>query len=168
MNDEVIIEDIQEERSRKRAEEEKVKIAQELLQTAGAQLEHQKLIDQAEKEMGGIGEHGNVEQLLLMIAAGILIFTLPFLGFFNGILLTLFAVAVPLIAGMTSPKRSYSPGLNLMVSVIGLFYFEYGAIIQFHSSSISPLFLVYQALSFDFLFATYFSMVTYRRKVLGG
>jgi hypothetical protein len=160
--------DVKEEVQRRKAEAEKSKFAEELLQKAEMQLEHHKLLDQAEKEMEGVGNHGTVEQILLMIGAALLILALPFLGYVNGFFLTLFTAAVSLIAGITSPKKSYSPGLNLIVSVIGLLYFEYGAIIQFHSYGITNLFLLYQALAFDFLFATYFSMVTYRRKVLGG
>jgi hypothetical protein len=80
--------------------------------------------------------------------------------------LTLFALLISLAAGLTSPKKPYSARLNLYVSAVGLLFFEYAAMIQYHTYSATFLFLLYQILAFIFLFATYFSVITYRHKVL--
>jgi hypothetical protein len=158
--------DIAQEIQKRKAEAENTKVAQDLLVKVQEQIEHQKMLDRVESDSVGVGEHGRMEQILLMVGAGILIFALPFLQYGSSIILTLFAVIICLAAGVTSSRKSYSPGLNLLVSVIGLICFEYSAISQFHFFGATGLFLLDQALAFDFLLAAYFSMVTYRHEVL--
>lgn len=160
--------DIRQDLSARRAEEEKARIAEELLKKAEQQIEHKKILEQADAEAAGTIEHGLPERIFLVVGAVLVLFILPFLGYVNELILPLFAVVVCLVAGVTSPKKSYSPALNLFISMIGMLYFEYAAIIQFHTYSWTALFAFYQALAFDFLLATYFSMSTYRRKILKG
>lgn len=161
-------EDVRKERAARKAEEEKSRIAQELLKKAEEHIEHKKLLEDADADFSRANGHEKPERIFLLVGSGFLIIVLPFLGYFSGIFLTLFAVVVSLIAGITSPKRSYSAGLNLVVSVVGLLYFEYAAVVQFHLYSWTSLFALYEVLALDFLLASYFSMVTYRRKTLEG
>jgi hypothetical protein len=56
--------------------------------------------------------------------------------------------------------------MNLAMSLIGLVIFEYSAIIIHAASGASNAFTLYQLLAFLFVFATFFSARTYRKKIL--
>lgn len=147
-------------------EAEKSRVAEELLQKVEEHVEHKKILQQVEMDTASGGSYGKMEQLFLMGAAVLLIFALPFLPYAEGIILTIFAVILGLAAGFTSPKRAYSPRLNLILSLIGIVFFEYSAIVEFHIHNFGGLFFVYQLLALDFMVGMYFSVLTFRKMVL--
>lgn len=142
------------------------KIQESVVRKLQEKVDLQKLEAQATAELEEEENHGTTERVLLMSGAVILVFVLPFLHYFSAILLTLFALLVSLVAGLTSPKKQYSPMINLGVAVFGMLLFEYSAIVQFHTYSFTALFILYEVLAFIFLFAAFFSMMTYRGKIL--
>lgn len=159
--------DVREERINARVKSDVERLEQDIIKKIEEKSEHQRILAQVDSEMRGEqGQHGALEQILLMSAAAVMIIVLPFIHYLTGILLTIFALVISLAAGLTSPKKSYSPRLNLYVSGAGLLFFEYAAMIQYHTYSVTFLFLLYQILAFIFLFATYFSVITYRHKIL--
>ena len=142
------------------------RLEEDVIRKLEEKVELKKMEEEARTELTAAGTHGAMEQLLLMLGAGIMIIILPFVRYFLGAFLTLFAVLISFIAGLTSPKKPYSAVLNLLAAAAGTLFFEYGAIFEHHEYGLTLLFWVYQALALIFLFASYFSMSTYRRKVL--
>lgn len=139
-------------------------LEERLIEKAEKRLELKKLDKQAEAEISE-RQLGSNEQVLLVVGAALMLFSLPFVRVFWGTILAVFTTIISLIAGFTSPKQSHSPALNLWASVIGLVLFEFAALI---SSRFGTTFWLYQLLAFIFLLATYFSAKTYRKRILEG
>ena len=139
----------------------------DVLRKLEEKVDLKKMEEEATGELASVGgSQGSTEQLLLMIAAGMMLIVLPLLHYVIGAFLTFFAILISFVAGLTSPKKPYSAALNLIVSAVGILFFEYSAIFEFHTGGATLLFWFCQALAFLFLFASYFSMGSYRRKVL--
>jgi uncharacterized membrane protein len=147
------------------------KLEQDLLEKVEKKVEMKKLEAQADAEMTEINNAGssiNMEQILLIITAAIMIISLPFIHFLLAIVLAAFTIILALVAGFSSPKHPLSPRANLFMSLVGLIIFECSAIITHSTVGTSGVFVLYQVLAFLFLLATFFSARTYRRKILEG
>ena len=143
------------------------KIEQELLEKMERKADLKKLEAQAEAEMqppSDIPVGG--EQVFFLMASAIMVISLPFMHYILAIILTIFAIVVSLVAGLASPKQSFSPLLNLAISLIGLLFFELGAIYIHTTAGSAAGFWLYQVLAFLFLFATFFSARSFRKRVL--
>jgi hypothetical protein len=147
------------------------KLEQDLLEKVEKKAEMKKLEMQADAELAEVSDAGSsvtMEQVLLMITAAIMIVSLPFIHFLLAIILAVFTIILAIVAGFSSPKHPLSPRANLFMSLVGLIIFECSAIITHSTVGTSGLFVLYQALAFLFLLATFFSARTYRRKILEG
>lgn len=115
--------------------------------------------------------YGDSVRIIFIGGATVMLMSLAFIQKMLGVplVLSLFAILIlVLAAGLTSPYRPISAILNVVVSVIGLFIFEYYAVLGWQqaqvleSSSYLFLFVVNQILTVSFLYSLYLSLKTFR------
>lgn len=125
------------------------------------------IIDEV-KEEKSITRHyyGDVVRFLFIVAAIIMLVTLPFLNrnlpipLFGSILAIL---AFGTFAGFTNPVQKNTAIINACVSIVALIIFEYYAAQTYFEFSYGNLmFIVNQILAIIFLFALYYSTKTLR------
>lgn len=136
---------------------------------------HQVSDREASETQGAPRSHyyGDVVRRLFTVAAIILGVTTPFV---SGILpvpsyvAPLAAVGFIIVAGFTNPKLPWSAPLNFAVSVIGLLLFQYRATIDYltldGSFPRTLLFIAEELLVVVLLIALYFSVKTFRSKLI--
>lgn len=114
--------------------------------------------------------YGDAVRFLFMLAAIIMLITLPFLSaelpvpIYIAIMVIL---ATGVLAGITNPLQKWISILNTTISLGALSVFEYYAVNSFISSHRSSLYFVTnQALAIVFLFALYYSIKTIRAMYL--
>ncbi len=113
----------------------------------------------------------NTIRSLFVLAAVVMVVTLPF--FYNRLkidfyLLAIFIVGISLLAGFTSVRRQWTSILDMGVSIFGLVFFEYYAVVAYLNYWVSDgWFWVNEVLAVIFFFALYFSTRTLRGKILG-
>jgi len=150
--------------------EQLARLEQELIEKMKRRSDAEALEKQADRELAMTDmptvRAGGIEQTFLMVAAALMVLSLPFMHYLLASVLTIFTIAVSLVAGLTSPRKTYSVRLNLAISLLGLLFFEFSAIYLHTFEGLSGEFWIYQVLAFIFLFCTYFSMRTYRKRVL--
>jgi len=114
--------------------------------------------------------YGDTVRILFMAAALVMLVGLPAVGSYIG-LPTFFSViailGLVLTAGLTNPKQVWEAGLNVGISLVGFLVFESYAVAAYgRFSATDKFFLANLALGFIFLFATYFSVKTWRGLLL--
>jgi len=147
--------------------EQLAKFEQHLLRKLKSQVEGKSLEQQANAEMSDIANAEvtiSFEQVFLMIGAALMVLSLPFMHYLLAIILTLFTITVALVAGLSSPEQPFSPMLNLTISLVGMLFFGLSAIYIHTTQGANNAFWLYQVLAFLFLFSTFFSARTYRKK----
>src|SRR3989344_3298708 len=114
--------------------------------------------------------YGDLVRFLFMLAAIIMLITLPFLigklpvPLYISIMVIL---AIGVLAGITNPLQKWISILNGLISTAALFVFEYYAVNSFTTSGVKTLyFIVNQLLALVFLFALYYSIKTIRAMFL--
>jgi|SRR3989344_355525 len=114
--------------------------------------------------------YGDIVRRLFFAAAVIIFLSLPFLAhqFPVTLLVSLFLVVlIGLFAGLTNPVKPVTIVIDLMVSIIAAFAFEYYAVVTFQANpKIDWIFTIYMALSIIFIVALYFSTKTVRAMFL--
>ncbi len=115
--------------------------------------------------------YGDIVRFLFLVAAIIMLVTLPFLNpklpvpVISSISIIL---AIGIFAGFTNPLQKPTALLNTIVSTIALVIFEYFAVKTYMESSFGNLmFFVNQILALIFLFALYYSTKTLRAMLIG-
>ena len=114
--------------------------------------------------------YGDVVRRLFLVAAIIMLVTLPFFNDrlpISSNLSLLIIVVLAIFAGATNPVKIMLAVIDVMVSIIGAAAFEYYAV-QFYIT-FSPgdfLFWINQGLAVIFIFALYFSTKTLRGMLL--
>lgn len=110
--------------------------------------------------------YGDAVRFLFMLAAIIMLITLPFLSgkLPVSIYVAIFMILViGILAGITNPLQKWISILNAVISVGALSAFEYYAVKSLIASHIATLyFITNQVLAFVFLFALYYSIKTLR------
>ncbi|MDE2018893.1 MAG: hypothetical protein KGJ13_00945 [Patescibacteria group bacterium] len=146
-------------------------LEEDVIRKIEQKVDESRQIEEKAKEELAEADESNVraltEQSLLMLAAAIMIIILPFLHYFLGVFLTLFAVAVSFVAGLAPSKEKYGAAFTMIIATGGMLFFEYSAIFEYHASQLSLLFWIFQLLALIFLLATFFGVGTYRKKILG-
>ena len=143
------------------------KLEQQLMEKLQQQSEGKKLEEQADAEMAEISNAGaslSLEQILLMIAAAIMIISLPFIHYLLAIVLALFTILLALVAGLTSPKRPLGPRISLVMSLVGLLLLNIRLLLPMPPRARAVLSCFIKCSRFLFLFATFFSARTYRKR----
>lgn len=114
--------------------------------------------------------YGDVVRFLFLLAAVIMLVTLPFLNPSLPIPLIfsiLIILTIGLVAGVTNPLQKSTSVITTGISSIALVVFEYYAVTTYLASSFtSLLFIVNQTLALIFLFALYYSTKTLRAKLI--
>lgn len=110
--------------------------------------------------------YGDVVRILFMAAALVMLIGLPAIRNYIQIP-TFFSVAAMLVlgftAGLTNPKQIWEAGVNVVISLIGFLVFESYAVWAYQRySATDKFFIANLVLGFIFLFATYFSVKTWR------
>ncbi|KKQ77373.1 MAG: hypothetical protein UT00_C0013G0004 [Parcubacteria group bacterium GW2011_GWA1_38_7] len=110
--------------------------------------------------------YGDLVRFLFMLAAIIMLITLPFLigklpvPLYISIMVIL---AIGVLAGITNPLQKWISILNGLISTAALFIFEFYAVNSFSTSGVKTLyFITNQLLAVVFLFALYYSIKTLR------
>lgn len=110
--------------------------------------------------------YGDIVRKLFIASAAVMIILLPFIKDELGwpVFLSVCAVFVlGLAAGFTTPRRRDVSLYNVLISLVGLFIFEFEAIVVYGKDNYSfLLFWGSQILAVLFLFALYFSVKTFR------
>lgn len=115
--------------------------------------------------------YGDSVRVIFIGAATIMLFSLPFIQKMLDIPLVLSLLAILILvlaAGLTSPYRPISAIVNIVVSVISLFVFEYYAVLSWQQAQILQsgayvfLFVINQILTLSFLYSLYLSLKTFR------
>lgn len=113
--------------------------------------------------------YGNLVRRFFLIGAVIMLLTLPFLNPLLPVPLfySLLAIIVlSLVAGLTSPVKTWAIFLDELIAVTAVLIFEYYAVGYYVQYSWeSSLFIVNQLLAFDFLFALYYNTKTLRARL---
>lgn len=109
--------------------------------------------------------YGDVVRFLFLLAAAIMLISLPFLN--NNLPVPLIfsittILSIGVLAGFTNPLQRTTAIINTGVSAISLVTFEYYAVNYYLDFSLSEMFVVNQILAFIFLFALYYSTKTLR------
>lgn len=124
----------------------------------------------AERKMT-VHYYGDMVRTLFMLAAVVMLFTLPF---FNEILPVPLPVSIFMIlflgifAATTNPKQSWTGITNVVISISAFSIFVYYTVDSYYKYSIESLyFWTNQILSIIFLFAIYYSVKTLRGMLLG-
>ncbi len=114
--------------------------------------------------------YGDLVRFLFMLAAIIMLVTLPFLmgklpvPLYISILVIL---VIGVLAGITNPLQKWISILNGLISTAALFIFEYYAVNSLTISGVKTLyFITNQLLALVFLFALYYSIKTIRAMYL--
>lgn len=114
--------------------------------------------------------YGDVVRFLFLLAAVIMLITLPFLNPnlpVPLILSILIILTIGLVAGVTNPLQKSTSVITTGISSIALVVFEYYAVTTYLASSFTNLlFIVNQTLALIFLFALYYSTKTLRAKLI--
>lgn len=114
--------------------------------------------------------YGDVVRFLFLLAAVIMLITLPFLNPnlpVPLIMSILIILTIGLVAGVTNPLQKNTSVITTGISSIALVVFEYYAVTTYLASSFtSLLFIVNQTLAVIFLFALYYSTKTLRAKLI--
>ncbi len=114
--------------------------------------------------------YGDVVRFLFLLAAVIMLVTLPFLNPnlpVPLILSILIILTIGLVAGVTNPLQKSTSAITTGISSIALVVFEYYAVTTYLASSFTNLlFIVNQTLVLIFLFALYYSTKTLRAKLI--
>lgn len=114
--------------------------------------------------------YGDVVRFLFLLAAVIMLITLPFLNPnlpVPLILSILIILTIGLVAGVTNPLQKSTSAITTGISSIALVVFEYYAVTTYLASSFTNLlFIVNQILALIFLFALYYSTKTLRAKLI--
>lgn len=114
--------------------------------------------------------YGDVVRFLFLLAAVIMLITLPFLNPnlpVPLILSILIILTIGLVAGITNPLQKSTAVITTGISSIALVVFEYYAVTTYLTYSFtSLLFIVNQILALIFLFALYYSTKTLRAKLI--
>lgn len=114
--------------------------------------------------------YGDLVRFLFMLAAIIMLVTLPFL--IGKLPVPLYAsilaiLAIGVLAGITNPLQKWISILNGAISFAALFVFEYYAVNSLTTSGAGNLyFITNQLLALVFLFALYYSIKTIRAMYL--
>lgn len=123
----------------------------------------------AERKMT-VHYYGDMVRTLFMLAAVVMLFTLPF---FNKILPVPLPVSIFMIlflgifAATTNPKQSWTGIANVIISISSFGIFVYYSVDSYYKYSIESLyFWTNQILSVIFLFAIYYSVKTLRGMLL--
>lgn len=110
--------------------------------------------------------YGDAVRFLFMLAAIIMLVTLPFLSgkLPVSIYISILAIlAIGVLAGITNPLQKWISVLNAVISVGALSVFEYYAVKSLMTYQVTTLyFITNQVLAFVFLFALYYSIKTLR------
>lgn len=110
--------------------------------------------------------YGDMVRALFMIAAIVMLITLPFVKELLPVPLPISILAIlflGIFAAVTNPIQMWTITANVIVSIVAFLVFEYFSIDAFNKFSIeSLLFWVNQTLSVIFLFAIYYSTKTVR------
>jgi len=110
--------------------------------------------------------YGDIVRFLFMLAAIIMLITLPFLvdKLPTSVYVSIFIIlAIGILAGITNPLQKWMSVLNGVISTAALFTFEYYAVSSLTNSGIKNLyFITNQILAIVFLFALYYSIKTIR------
>lgn len=116
--------------------------------------------------------YGDAVRFLFMLAAIIMLVTLPFLSnklpvpVYVSILVILL---IGILAGITNPLQKWISVLNVAISVGASSTFEYYAVKSFINYQATTLyFITNQILAFVFLFALYYGIKTLRAMYLKG
>ena len=114
--------------------------------------------------------YGDAVRFLFMLAAIIMLVTLPFLSgklpvpIYVSILVILL---IGILAGITNPLQKWISVLNAVIAVGASSIFEYYAVKSLVAYQVTTLyFITNQALAFVFLFALYYSIKTLRAMYL--
>lgn len=117
--------------------------------------------------------HGDIVRVVFLIAAFIILFTLPtFQSLLNIPILTSIIVILILgvAAGLTNPLKKWSATINVVISVVGFLIFEYSAVLlyqgQIDSTKNVAFFLTNLILGLLFLISLYFSVKTLRGELI--
>ncbi len=110
--------------------------------------------------------YGDAVRFLFMLAAIIMLITLPFLSgklpvpiYFSILVILIIGV----LAGITNPLQKWISVLNAVISIGALSAFEYFAVKSLINNKVTTLyFITNQVLAFVFLFALYYSIKTLR------
>jgi hypothetical protein len=107
--------------------------------------------------------YGDLVRKLFIVAAVFMVVTLPifyFTDIHEPLAFSLGAIVIlGVAAGLTSPGILLSVAINLCISIVGFFFFEYYAV---RASLYSPFFFTNQILALLFLIALYYSIKTLR------
>lgn len=110
--------------------------------------------------------YGDVVRFLFMLAAIIMLVTLPFLSNklpVSTYVAILVILVIGVLAGITNPLQKWISALNVAISVGASSTFEYYAVKSFINYQVTTLyFITNQVLAFVFLFALYYSIKTVR------
>lgn len=114
--------------------------------------------------------YGDVVRFLFLLAAVIMLITLPFLNPSLPVPLVfsiLVILLIGIVAGVTNPLQKGTAIITTGISSIALVVFEYYAVSTYLVSSFTNLlFIINQILALIFLFALYYSTKTLRAKLI--
>lgn len=123
-------------------------------------------MDNSNQEIQPPHYYGNIVRILFLTAALVMMVGLPAIRDYLHIP-TIFSVTAILVlslaAGLTNPRQIWEAGLNAIISIVAFLFFESYAVWAYeHYSATDKFFIANLALGFIFLFATYFSVKTFR------
>lgn len=114
--------------------------------------------------------YGNFVRRLFLLGAIIMAITLPSLHSLvpgNTYLGLFIIIILGLVSGLISPMQRVVITINLLISLVAVFVFEYYAVSNYVPSSFGDLFFwVNQILAIVFLLALYYSSKTFRGLIL--
>lgn len=110
--------------------------------------------------------HGDTVRILFLVAAGIMLVSLPLVQskvFLPSFLSVVAIVILTLAAGITNPKLVWTAQANCAISVLAFLVFDTEAVLAFRAETFDSIFFGANfILGFIFLFATYYSVKTLR------